>query len=215
MKSIKCYFFSKVNYSGVFLNENHFMHAILSRGFLSYYIRGEYNMKKKLALFLIALYIFSLFAVFAAFKAIERAVLTQEQYKEFTIRLKSREFLPEQGIQDETFSELDAMIKEGKTPHVMIQLEDIPSRMEQESLKANGVELVSYIGGNAWFASVSNKDALLFGVPEVAAENPSLASIRWIGKISPEDKIAPVVIEKGIGDWARTADGKVELVISY
>src|SRR4030042_5756409 len=87
--------------------------------------------------------------------------------------------------------------------------------MEQESLKANGIELVTYIGGNAWFASVSNKDALLFGVPEVAAENPSLASIRWIGKISPEDKIAPSIREKEIGGWARTADGKVELVVSY
>ncbi|GAJ04419.1 unnamed protein product, partial [marine sediment metagenome] len=92
---------------------------------------------------------------------------------------------------------------------------EIPSSIERETLKAKGIKLLSYIGGNAWFASISDEDALRFNVPKVVAKYPFLKQIRSISEIFPEDKVAPQIREKRIGDWARTADGKVELVVNY
>lgn len=144
-------------------------------------------------------------------------LMSQEEIKEkFTLKLKSREFLPQAGIEKETLSELLSIITtEQSNPHVMVQFKKLPSRMDKERLKYKGLALLNYVGSNTWYASISNAEVLLFTDPEESKKEPILNSIRWMGEITPADKIAPLIREKRIGDWTRSPDGKVNLVISY
>lgn len=136
--------------------------------------------------------------------------------KKYDISLKSRKFTPQEGIEAKILSKLQTLIGvEKKVPHVMIQFKEIPTRIERENLNAEGIKVLSYIGGNAWYASVSNEIVLRFREAEVLAKYPSFKLIRWIGDILPEDKISPRIREREVGDWARTEDGKVELVAKY
>lgn len=136
--------------------------------------------------------------------------------KRYDISLKSRKFTPQEGIEAKILSRLQALISvEKKVPHVMIQFKEIPIRIERETLKAEGIELLSYIGGNAWYASLSNVMALRFSEAEVVAKYPSFRLIRWIGDILPEDKISPRIREREAEDWVRTQEGLVELAVKY
>ncbi|MCK4825496.1 S8 family serine peptidase [bacterium] len=144
-------------------------------------------------------------------------ILSEEQGKEiFTINLKSREFTPEIGIKSEILSKLQTMITiEKKIPHVMIQFTRLPSPLDKEWLNSKGIKLLNYIGSNTWYASISDAEALLFTDPEEIKKEPVLGSIRWMGEITPEDKISPLIRKNRIGEWARTPDGKVSLVVNY
>lgn len=158
-----------------------------------------------------------LFVLIALCATLRSPLLAQEQdSSRFTINLKAREFIPQIGIEDSTLTKLNtSIIRERKTPHVMIQFKDTPSRKERETLKTRGVKLLSYVGGNAWYATISDTSALFFMRPEITAKYPTLGSIRWIDKILPEDKIHPFLKTKGPGTWAINPDGTIKISIDF
>ncbi|MQY79225.1 MAG: hypothetical protein GH151_08535, partial [Bacteroidetes bacterium] len=136
--------------------------------------------------------------------------------EKFSIKLKTREFVPEVGIKSETLSKLQhQIVAEKKYPHVMIQFTEIPTSYERELLVTSGIKLLNYIGNNTWYASISDSIAIHFQNTGITKKYPALNLVRSIEEIPVEDKISPQIREKGIGDWARTPDGKVNLVVSY
>jgi hypothetical protein len=111
--------------------------------------------------------------------------------------------------------QLAAQIGAGKSARVLIQFKATPSRTEREALRARGVRLVSYVGGNAYHAVLTGGTPLGFRNPVVLAQYPALESVRWIGTLEPEDKIEPELREKGAGDWATNTDGTVKIGVHF
>ena len=138
------------------------------------------------------------FIILAVCIMMQNLVMAQEtESLKLTINLKSRRFIPQMGIADSTLTKLKTNIaQEEKAPHLIIQFKDTPSRKDRESLKMRGVRLLSYIGGNAWFASVSDTVALLFMDPRITNKYSTLGLIRWIGEILPQDKIDTKIAEE-------------------
>ncbi|MCK4815597.1 hypothetical protein KA005_07500, partial [bacterium] len=157
------------------------------------------------------------FVLFTFCIMIKSPVLAQEPDSlKFTINLKSRKLMPQMGIKNNTFTKLKTNItQEKKVPHIIIQFKDTPSRKDRESLKMRGVKLLSYIGGNAWYASVSDTVALLFMDPRITAKYPTLGLIRWVGEILPPDKIDTKIAEVGIGSYAINPDGTVNIIVQF
>ncbi len=90
--------------------------------------------------------------------------------------------------------------------HVLMQFTTIPNAKTKHALKKADVKLLNYVPKNTWFASIP---------VGLAADHPVLGSVRWIGLILPQDKLLPHMLEKGVGKWARTEDGRVRLVVKY
>ena len=119
---------------------------------------------------------------------------SDENYK---ICLKSRDFIPEEGIISDLSSEAE---------HVIIQLCDIPNKEERLLLNTLGVELLSYIPNNAYFASIK-RDSINNII--------NTSFVRWIGDIQPNDKLSSVVRYKDFNECAITSDGKVNLIVEF
>ena len=124
--------------------------------------------------------------------------------EDYTIQLKSRQFTPQADIQTglETLTDLPA----NESKHMLIQFERIPTLEMRETLKASGVELLSYVPHKAWYASVTK---------EVTMQDLFMASVRWIGELQPIDKISPALQERGPGPWAVNPDGTVNLHVLF
>jgi hypothetical protein len=136
--------------------------------------------------------------------------------EKFSLKLKTREFIPQKGIQSMKLLNLQhQIVTERHYPHVMIQFKEIPTAYERELLSESGIRLFNYIGNNSWYGSITDTTSLHFQEKEALKKYPTLNLVRSIEEISAEDKISSQIAEKGIGDWARTQDGKVNLVVSY
>ncbi len=133
----------------------------------------------------------------------------------YRIALKSRTFTPSPGITQDAFEHTRRQLENHKRAHAMVQLLTIPSGEGREALQIAGIRLLSYVGGNTWFAGIANSQVLEFEKSHTLARHPILSMVRWIGKISAEDRTAPRLHARQIGEWARTADGKLLLVLTY
>ena len=133
----------------------------------------------------------------------------------YRIELKSRVFTPDPGLEQNAREHFQKQLEKRQRVHAMVQLTTIPSSQERQALEAAGLRLLSYVGGSAWFAALSGAEPLDFTGGPSTARHPALRLIRWMGKITADDKTAPRLRARQIGDWARTADGKVLLVLSY
>ncbi|MCK5572077.1 MAG: S8 family serine peptidase, partial [Bacteroidetes bacterium] len=102
-----------------------------------------------------------------------------------------------------------------KSPHVIIQFTRPLSRTERQQLAVKGVKLLSYIGGNAWDASLADTALLRFTVPGVKATDSTLALVRYVGELTSVDKIEQKITEEGIGSYARYPDGSVKVVVMF
>jgi hypothetical protein len=116
----------------------------------------------------------------------------------YRISLKSRSFTPPEEVR------LDSVFAgaQGTRVHVLMQFKSIPDASAGSALDSAGIELLNYIPKNSWFASVP---------ANLSPASPALSSVRWIGKILPEDKISPSLT--GIEERWRTADGEVLVVV--
>lgn len=140
----------------------------------------------------------------------------KQEEKEFTITFKSRKFIPTAGIEKNVLSKFEKIItQEKKMPHIIIQFKRAPTRKKREYLKARGIKLLSYIGGNAWFCTLSEKETLRFTIPEIVKKYPTLELIRSISEVLPDYKIHPSLKTKEPGPWAVTADGRIKLSIDF
>jgi hypothetical protein len=124
--------------------------------------------------------------------------------RDFTILLKSRQFVPAPGMDKVMAAQLSAS-PTGRS-HVLIQFDHIPSAEEREALEQAGVKLLAYVPHNAWFASVP---------AIVSLSDKALASARWLGAILPQDKLPAGLWEGQVGPWAVNADGSVNLDVLF
>ena len=163
--------------------------------------------KRGIGILLVAIIlVIPLFAAFDVSGSKEaEAVSGGDEGDDIPILLKSRQFVPNPGIEVGLESRMSALAAEGlQRGHVLIQFNQLPTDSEREELKAIRVDLLAYIPENAWFAAVET-DSL----PEIQA----LPGVRWIGKIQAEDKIAPHIRDIGVGPWAGNPDGTVNLLV--
>ena len=126
---------------------------------------------------------------------------TDDTYK---IYLKSRQFIPEQGISDTLKSAIATMSPEQM--HVLLQFYHIPGNDERSKLSNLNVTLCGYIHNNAYFASVP---------AGYLTEICNLSFVRWIGEILPDDKISPIIRESRIPPEDINPDGTVNLSIMF
>jgi hypothetical protein len=128
----------------------------------------------------------------------------QEPDRDFTILLKSRQFVPTPGMDKAVEAQLSA--SPTARSHVLVQFDHIPTAEERETLEESGMKLLAYVPHNAWFASVP---------ATVGLSDEALTSVRWLGSILPQDKL-PAGLWKGqVGPWAVNADGSVSLDVLF
>jgi hypothetical protein len=119
------------------------------------------------------------------------------------ILLKSRHFVPAEGISDE----LKAKIKTiGANAHILVQLEYIPTMAQRKELEDKGIKLLSYIPDKAWFASITSDK-----VDDIVA----FPGVRAICEILPEDKIDHSIKEDGVNDYSTNEKGEGKLVVLF
>ena len=121
--------------------------------------------------------------------------------KDDKILLKSREISPEQGIPQILKDKITA--RAPKKTHVLLQLNNIPTKEERQELKNQGINLIAYIPKNTWFASVESN------FPDKLAEFPNIGSAIEILK---EDKISNAVNNR---NYKKNDDGTVNLSIKF
>jgi hypothetical protein len=118
------------------------------------------------------------------------------------ILLRSRRFIPEQGITDAAKAAIEAIPERA---HVIIQFERIPTNEERKGLEAEGIKLLSYIPNKAWLASISS---------DKTSEIAALSSVRTICEFLPEDKISPHIIAGELVEQ-RIKDGKTDFIVEF
>src|SRR5438132_9002916 len=96
----------------------------------------------------------------------------------YRILLRSRQFVPERGIENSAYSRLQTATG---AHHVLLQLDTIPSDADKQALAASGVRLLRYLPDHAWFASVDSM---------AGSRLSGIAALRWLGEIQPADKLA-------------------------
>lgn len=94
--------------------------------------------------------------------------------------------------------------KQAEPSHIILQLEDIPTRAQKLQLKTAGIHLIEYLPGKAWLALVEKNKA-----DQILQRK----EIRWGDVLQVADKVELRIREKVVPSWARKAV-KVELILS-
>jgi hypothetical protein len=119
----------------------------------------------------------------------------------FEIRLPNRSFTPTPEVPDWMALFTAAT---GDRVHAIVQLTDLPDAGVRTGLASAGVVLGQPLSGQAYFATVGRT---------VNPASPVLRTIRWVGRLSPADKIAPELQRPQSSRWARRNVDRIELVI--
>jgi len=129
----------------------------------------------------------------------------------YEISLRSRQFTPQAGVEPALVQSEIRMAgsKEGRI-HMLLQLYDAPTPDDLAKLRSEGIELLSYVPHNAWFASAPVND-----LTTKLASSALADIVRWAGIIRPEDKMPADIWDGRIGSWAVTEDGYVRLAVSF
>jgi hypothetical protein len=131
-------------------------------------------MNKKFLLFLVFLFVFLIIIVMFIKNIYANNSLNGNDDK-YTIFLKSRQFIPEKGINENIKFKI---INKGKE-HVILQFENIPNSDERTFLEENGIKLIHYIPNNAWSALITDKGINFLD---------DYSNVRSVIEFLPEDK---------------------------
>ncbi|KQB41313.1 Peptidase S8/S53 subtilisin kexin sedolisin [Flavobacterium aquidurense] len=93
-----------------------------------------------------------------------------------------------------------------KTEYTLLQFTKIPSVEEQEKLKSQGVTLLSYLSGNAYYAAIA---------PEFYSKSSVSDNIRTTITVDPKYKLDPMIVDNAIPDYATGGTNGIKVVISY
>jgi hypothetical protein len=127
----------------------------------------------------------------------------------YEIALKSRQFVPQPGIESALVKQLAAA--SAARVHVLIQFDHIPGDRERQALAAAGIELLTYVPHNAWYASIpTDLDTARQGNGFRAS---ALAPARWIGRVEPADRLSPYIRAGNWGPWSQYPGDTVSLVV--
>lgn len=94
-----------------------------------------------------------------------------------------------------------------ETRYFIMQFNTIPTKYEQEMLKTQGITLLDYLQGNAYYVAVSPK---FFSIRAEAASN-----IRALLPIKPEYKVDRDLFADNIPDYAKGSKGLIKVIVTY
>lgn len=125
----------------------------------------------------------------------------------FSLRLNSGSVIPSSNITKDQLNELDrkALRINGKALFV-IQFEEIPNEQQRIRLKQSGVELLDYITGNAYTATVSN-------LPDTDLLQSE--KIRAVIELLPQQKMHPQLVSGNYPAHAVKTYGTVDVWLSF
>jgi hypothetical protein len=90
----------------------------------------------------------------------------------------------------------------------IIQFNEIPTNSVKAQLKNAGIELLTYVPNNAYFAALkSNVDVALMRSADF--------NIRSVLAVDPKFKVHPLLDNGFVPDWAENVKGKADLIISF
>ncbi len=89
---------------------------------------------------------------------------------------------------------------------VVLQFEKLPSQAARKVLAANGIELLDYVSGNAYTATVSGN---------LNAPGLMQAQVRSLVELEPKHKMSTFLAAGKIPSWAVKAAGTVDVWISF
>lgn len=135
----------------------------------------------------------------------ELARIEESLQTEHKIRLKSRSFVPEKGVDSALLDSMAAKLGHERI-HVIIQFVDIPNEDERQALEKNNVTILNYVPEYAYIASLTS----------AAVENiANLPDVRAIVPILPEDKISSHIKNNEFGVWALFPNNMVYVFIEF
>ncbi|HUX54974.1 MAG TPA: S8 family serine peptidase [Williamwhitmania sp.] len=91
--------------------------------------------------------------------------------------------------------------------HFILQFNSIPTIEEQKQLKAQGITLLDYLHGHAYYVSVSSQ---FYSITRNDSKN-----IRSLMEVKPEYKIEKQLASGNIPDYAKVDNGYVKVVITF
>ncbi|MGN6294908.1 MAG: S8 family serine peptidase [Chitinophagaceae bacterium] len=125
----------------------------------------------------------------------------------YTIALRSGSFIPARNITSTHIASLNQLTSKTSTPRfILLQFEQMPGEAEKKALAATGVDLLEYIPGNTYTATVTRgvTEGLLQGV-----------KARAVVELLPEQKMALPLVTGNIPVAALRSPGMVDVWISY
>ncbi|MFC1888602.1 S8 family serine peptidase, partial [Thermodesulfobacteriota bacterium] len=121
----------------------------------------------------------------------------------YRIRLRSFEISPPS---DHSYLIDKAADEERDRSIEYIQFWEIPDPALRKTLAKQGIELLRYVSGNAYFASIPH------GVP---FDSETLGAIRWAGPVAPEDKIHPRILNGQFAPWSSAGGNQRFLLVQF
>jgi hypothetical protein len=128
--------------------------------------------------------------------------------EKYTINLRPEKFTPKPGIAGALKESLSQQLKRGRQRHVLVQIERHLDKKERATLEEEGIRLLSYVGSYTWYATLTDRRALEFTVPETVSQTPILGNIRWIGEIKSSDRVTPEILEPESAKWIKIEDNR-------
>ncbi|WP_082472425.1 S8 family serine peptidase [Flavobacterium sp. Leaf82] len=131
---------------------------------------------------------------------------SQKEPADFTISLNGNKIETSANFSKQ-FKEKKATSKQiTKTEYTLLQFTKIPSVEEQQKLKAQGITLLSYLSGNAYYAAIA---------PEFYSKSSVSDNIRTTITVDPKYKLDPMIVDNAIPDYATGGTNGIKVVISY
>lgn len=145
--------------------------------------------------------------------SLPETALAQTQEEQYRITLRSRTFIPEPGVERGIDDSLRIKWERGETSHIMIQFIELPTREIRENLEAQGVRLLSYINGNAYYAAVSKPKTSNSYLGRM--RDMEVSTIRWAGQIQSSDRIEPNLLVGNFAEWAVNEDNTIKIRVLF
>ncbi|PKQ68065.1 S8 family serine peptidase [Raineya orbicola] len=92
----------------------------------------------------------------------------------------------------------------GNGNYVILQFHQIPTHSQKEEIRRAGIQLFDYLPHFAFWAYLPD---------EVSSSNLQNLGVKSIYPYAPTDKIAKLITDKGIPDWAIKERGNVDLLV--
>jgi len=109
--------------------------------------------------------------------------------------------------QEKKVLKVQGLKKPDQAEYLILQFAKIPTNEERAKLAEEGITLLDYIQGNAFFVAISPK---FYAISRAESTN-----LRAIMPILPEYKIEKSLLEAEIPTHARGSKGKVNAIVSY
>jgi len=136
------------------------------------------------------------------------AAVNAQVNRDYNILIHSGKFIPAENISNITKNSdvFQQSLFSGKH-YVVIQFKSLPTQLEKDKLKADGIELIDYIPNNAYTASVS---------ADINISDLRSSLFRAVFQFKPADKTVPAILNGSIPPHAIKQAGYVDLtVITY